>query len=150
MALPRGELSAKLTEGVNGPAADPLRPAARPTSPWGEELPSHCSPKGELPAKPGEGVNGASADPLRPAARPTSPWGEELENRCSPEGERRAKPGGGAKASGAGGHSGGVFIPGNTRDSSYLTPETLRNATCFAAPQQAPYLRRDGVCFRPV
>ena len=39
-------------------SADPLRPAARATSPWkGEELQSHRSPKGELPAKPGEGVN---------------------------------------------------------------------------------------------
>jgi hypothetical protein len=34
---PKGELSAKLTEGVNGASADPLRPAVRSTSPWGEE-----------------------------------------------------------------------------------------------------------------
>ncbi len=34
----KGELSAKPTEGVNGPSADLLRPAVRPTSPWGEEL----------------------------------------------------------------------------------------------------------------
>ena len=54
---PKGELPAKPGEGVNGGSADPLRPAARSTSPWGEELRSHCSPKGELRPKVGEGVS---------------------------------------------------------------------------------------------
>jgi hypothetical protein len=49
----------------------------RATSPWGEELRSHCSPKGELPPEAGEGVCGGAVDPLRPASRSTSPWGEE-------------------------------------------------------------------------
>ena len=62
---PKGELSAKLTEGVNGPSADPLRRAARATSPLGEEL---GAATGELPPEAGEGVNGPSADPLRPGA----------------------------------------------------------------------------------
>ena len=35
---PQRELSAKLTEGVNGGSAVPIRRAARVTSPWAEEL----------------------------------------------------------------------------------------------------------------
>jgi hypothetical protein len=50
---PKGELSAKLTEGVNGASADPLRPGALPrsTSPWGEGLDGHCSPLQAWPAR---------------------------------------------------------------------------------------------------
>jgi hypothetical protein len=41
-----GEMQARLARGVSCDTVDPLRPAARSTSPLGEELPSHCSPKG--------------------------------------------------------------------------------------------------------
>ena len=61
---PKGELSAKLTEGVNPPRRRP--PPAR----FAVHLPlmrrnygANCSPKGELSAKPTEGVNGLPAPP---------------------------------------------------------------------------------------
>jgi hypothetical protein len=38
----------------------------RSTSPWGEELKSHCSPKGELRPKVGEGVYGGGDASSRP------------------------------------------------------------------------------------
>ena len=55
-----------------GAAATPLTPSgphSRSTSPWGEELPSHCSPKGELRAKRGEGVFCGSAAPYPNVSR---------------------------------------------------------------------------------